>query len=172
MGLPLAELNNVLEQLPFMTITYDDGGQILLRTGSLRRIVGRVLPSLEEKQRARWQIQQQGEILMPEDWPSKCALRGETHVKSFDARYRDSHGGADRNFQIVSCPLIDARGARGGVSLLLETDTDMALAHDIALYREPRFVEGFFQNFATAWQAPDTEKVCRAMAALKRGLAV
>lgn len=166
----LAGLNQALQHLPFFTITYDARGQILLRTGSLRRIVGRCLPSQDAQQRARWTTRQQDELLLPEDWPSRRALRGETHVEGFNATWRDHGGGADRHLQIVSCPLTDAHGAQGGVTLMLETDVDMAMARDIALYRQPRFVEAFFQTIKTAWQAPDTEAGARALAALKRGL--
>jgi signal transduction histidine kinase/ActR/RegA family two-component response regulator len=115
----------MLEQLPVAVGVMDSAGTWALTNPLMEELVPRAIPSTLPDHIPRWRAwDEQGNTILPENWPGKRALRGEVMAPGLEMLYR-THDGRDVWMRVSAAPLRDEEGRPIGATLVVQ-DIDEA----------------------------------------------
>jgi DNA-binding CsgD family transcriptional regulator len=140
-----ARLAAILEQLPVAVALFGPDGKFVVRGGALRTILGDVIPPRDPQQAQRWQIYNgEGAIVDPPEFPSECALRGETIIPGLAAIYHEPSG-RERWLSVSTAPFREAGEMAGGIVLMQDIDEERRGRDRLRDVPESRFADTLFE---------------------------
>lgn len=122
------KLRAIIDQLPAGVGVSDMSGAMVLSNALMDRFVPRAIPSTLPDRMARWRgWDEKGQLIDPENWPGKRALRGEVVMPGLEMLYTDDEG---REWWMrVSCaPLRDDEGRLIGTCSVIQDITELKRA--------------------------------------------
>ncbi len=123
-------LASVLRQLPVGLGVMDRNGRWVLTNPPMDRIAPEAIPSSRADRATRWRAYDaQGQSILPENWPGKRALRGDTVSPGMEMLFTGDDG-VDRWVRMSTAPLRDDAGETIGATAVVQDIDELKKSQD------------------------------------------
>ena len=133
-------LRSIIAQMPAGVGVMDKSGHWVLTNALMEHHAPKAIPSAMPELLARWKAwDEQGNPIPPENWPSRCALRGETVMPGLEMLYINEDQ-SEIWTRVSAAPLRDKYGEILGATVVVRDITSSKQAQDVLRRNAETFV--------------------------------